>query len=101
MRGLILEVMSILGWLVAYFAARWFSPEVGMYLPIGTSGGSLNHLAAFICTFLAVLIIWGLLARLIRMAIHATPLNALDRTLGGLFGIARGLLILLTVATVV
>ena len=26
-RGLVFEVLSLLGWVVAYFAAQWFAPS--------------------------------------------------------------------------
>ena len=42
-----------------------------------------------------------LLARLVRLIVHATPLTLIDRTLGGVFGLVRALVLLLAVATVV
>ena len=100
-RGLVFEVLSLLGWVAAYFAAQWFAPVVATHLPIGQPGSALNHAAAFGCAFLAALIVWGLLARLVRALIRATPLSIVDRLLGALFGAARGLIVLLAVATVV
>jgi membrane protein required for colicin V production len=52
-------------------------------------------------TFIAALVAWVLLAKLIRMAIRATPLTWLDRVMGAGFGLLRGAVILLAVATVV
>jgi membrane protein required for colicin V production len=40
-------------------------------------------------------------ARLLRAVVHATPLQAIDRVLGALFGLLRGAVLLLAVATVV
>jgi membrane protein required for colicin V production len=82
MRGLVFEVLSLLGWIVAYIAAQWLSPAVAPHLPVGSAGSSLNHAAAFACTFIAVLIVWALAARLLRMVIHATPLSLVDRRAG-------------------
>lgn len=100
-RGLVFEVMSVFGWLVAYFVAHWYAPEVAPYLPIGNPGGALNHLAALVLTFLGVLLAWALTARLIRLLIRATPLSVIDRFLGGIFGLVRGMIVLLVVATAV
>jgi membrane protein required for colicin V production len=100
-RGLLFELMSLAGWLVAYFAAHWLSPEVAPHLPVGTPGSALNQSAAFILSFIAVLIAWSLLARLLRLLLRATPLSLLDRLLGALFGAVRGLLIALLLSTVV
>jgi membrane protein required for colicin V production len=100
-RGLVFEVLSLLGWVAAYFAAQWFSPAMAAHLPVGAPGSALNHAAAFIITFILALIVWSLAARLIRMAVTASPLSVLDRMLGAAFGLLRGLVLLLVVATLV
>jgi membrane protein required for colicin V production len=64
-------------------------------------GSALNQGAAFAVTFVLALVVWMLLARLVRLLIHATPLTLIDRTLGGMFGLVRALMLLLAVATVV
>ena len=56
---------------------------------------------AYVLAFLAALLPWGILAKLVRMALHATPLSVPDRLLGGGFGLLRGLVLLLAVATAV
>lgn len=100
-RGLVFEVLSLLGWVAAYFAAQWFSPAVAAELPVGAPGSALNAGAAFAIAFIGALVVWGLAARLVRMAISATPLSLPDRVLGAGFGALRGLVLLLAVTTVV
>jgi membrane protein required for colicin V production len=100
-RGLVFELMSLVGWIVAYIVAQLFSPEVASLVPVGERGETLNLLVAFAITFIVVLVAWSLLARLLRMLIHATPLTVPDRVLGGGFGLLRGVLVLLVVATLV
>jgi membrane protein required for colicin V production len=100
-RGLVFEVLSLVGWVVAYFAAQWLGPEVAALVPIGSPGSALNHGAAFALSFVAALILWGLAARLARLLISATPLSVPDRVLGAGFGALRGLVVLLAIATVV
>ncbi len=99
-RGLVFELMSLLGWLAAYVAAQAFSPQVAAWVPIGTPGTALHQGAAFALTFLGALIVWMLLARLLRLLIQASPLTLIDRTLGAGFGLLRGALLLLALATV-
>ena len=99
-RGLVFELMSLLGWLAAYIAAQAFSPQVAAWVPIGTPGTALHQGAAFALTFLGALIVWMLLARLLRLLIQASPLTLIDRTLGAGFGLLRGALLLLALATV-
>jgi membrane protein required for colicin V production len=100
-RGLIFELMSLAGWLVAYFAAVWFAPEAARHLPVGAPGSGLNHSVALVLCFAAALVLWGLLARLVRMLIKATPLTVPDRLLGAAFGALRGFVVLIVVTTVV
>jgi membrane protein required for colicin V production len=100
-RGLVFEVLSLAGWVVAFIAAQAFAPGVAAVLPIGVPGSALNHGDAFALTFLLALIVWALGSRLLRLIIHATPLQPVDRMLGGVFGLARGAVLLLAVATVV
>jgi membrane protein required for colicin V production len=100
-RGLVFELMAVVGWIVAYVVAQLFSPEVAVHVPVGVRGEPLNLVVAFALTFIATLIVWSLLARLLRMLIRATPLTVPDRVLGGGFGLLRGVLLLLVVATLV
>jgi membrane protein required for colicin V production len=100
-RGLVFEVLSLLGWIAAYVVAQAFASSVAPLLPVGSAGGSLNHAAAFALVFFAALVLWALASRLLRVLIHATPLQAIDRVLGGGFGLLRGVVLLLAVATVV
>jgi membrane protein required for colicin V production len=101
MRGITFELLSLAGWFVAYFAGRWLEPFIASYLPIGEPASALNHGASFVCAFLIVLIVWSLLARAAAALIAATPLRPLDRLLGAVFGLLRGLVVLLAAATVI
>ncbi len=100
-RGLMFELMSLAGWVVAYVAAQAFSPQVAPRLPIGAPGSALNQGAALAATFIAVLLGWALLARLVRLLVRATPLTVPDRLLGAVFGLLRGGVLLLALATLV
>lgn len=100
-RGLVFECLSLAGWVVAWFAAQWAAPQLAPQIPLGEAGSALRLGGAFAICFLLALVVWGLLARLVRVLVHATPLSLLDRVLGSGFGIFRGLVLLLAVATVV
>jgi membrane protein required for colicin V production len=100
-RGFTFEVLSLLGWVAAWFAGLWLGPELAPHLPIGTPGSPLNGMAAFACAFVVVLVLWGLGARAISALVGKTLLRPLDRLLGAAFGVVRALLMLLVLATVV
>ena len=61
----------------------------------------MNTIAAFACAFLIVLVLWGLGARAVSALVAKTLLRPLDRLLGALFGLARGVLVLLVLALLV
>lgn len=100
-RGLVFELMSLVGWVVAYVAAQAGSPLLAPHLPVGLPGSALQQGLAFTLSFLAALIAWAILARLVRLLVHATPLTLIDRALGAGFGLLRGAVLLLAVSTVV
>jgi membrane protein required for colicin V production len=101
MRGFVFEVLSLAGWLVAYFTALWAMPMLAPRLPIGAPDSLLNLGASFASVFIVTLIVWSLLTRLVRSLIHATPLRPIDRLLGAGFGLLRGSVVLLIVAALV
>ena len=80
-RGFVFECLSLAGWIVAWFAAQWAAPQLAPHLPIGSIGSALNMAAALALCFFAALAVWTLLAKLVRMLIHATPLSLPDRLL--------------------
>jgi len=100
-RGLTYEVLALLGWVAAFVAAHAWALSLAVHLPVGAPGSGLQHAAGFAAVFAAVLVAWTLAAQLVRLLVRATPLNALDRTLGAGFGLLRALLVLLALTTVV
>jgi membrane protein required for colicin V production len=101
MRGFVFECLSLIGWVVAWFAAQWAAPMLAGHLPIGRPGSTTNLAVALALCFIAALVAWTLLARVVRLLIQATPLSLPDRLLGAGFGAARGAVLLLAIAAVV
>jgi len=100
-RGLVFEVVSLLGWLVAFVIANSFGAQLAPWLPLGGPDSPLRVWAGYVLVFVLVLVACTLLARMLRALISATPLSLVDRLLGGAFGVARGTLVLVIVATLV
>ncbi len=100
-RGLVYEVLSLLGWVVSFYAAQWFAPQVSELLPIRSASESVRYAAAFVLTFIAALFVWGLLAFLLKKLVQSMGLRPVDRTLGALFGVVRGLVVLLAATVVI
>jgi membrane protein required for colicin V production len=100
-RGFVFEVVSLLGWVVAAFGAYWVAPLLAPVVPTAKAGSLLSDAALFLCAFVALWLAWSLGARLLRLALHATPLRLPDRVLGAGFGLVRGIVVLLLVAAVI
>ena len=100
-RGLVYEVLSVLGWAVSFYAAQWFAPEVSRLLPWPTASEPVRYAAAFVLVFVAALFAAGLLTALLKKLVDAIGLRPVDRTLGAAFGVLRGLILLLAVTVVI
>ncbi len=94
-RGLVFEVLSLLGWIAAFFAAQWFAPAVADWLPLSTASAPVRFAAAFVLTFVGAVFLAGLIAALVKKLIAAVGLRPVDRVLGAIFGVVRGLVLLL------
>ena len=99
-RGLVFEVLSVLGWLCAFFAAQWFAPDVAAMLPMGQATETMRFAAGFVLVFIVVAFAGGLVASLIRRVVQAVGLRPVDRVLGMVFGALRGVILLLAAAAV-
>jgi membrane protein required for colicin V production len=92
-RGLVRETMSLAGWVIAFLAANLFAAPVAEILPDTIKRPELRTLMGYVVVFLGVLVVTTAGAVLLGKIVHAIGLGSLDRTLGGLFGLLRGLLI--------
>jgi len=94
-RGLVREVLSILGWVIAFLAANLLAGPLGPLMPQVIPSPELRVAAAYVAVFAGSLIVTSLLALLISKIVQATGLGGVDRLLGALFGAARGVLIVM------
>lgn len=100
-RGLVYEVMSVLGWIAAFVLAQWLAPDAAAWLPMGQAGETLRYAAGFVLVFIVAAFLAGLLAWLVKKMVEAVGLRPVDRTLGAAFGLVRGGVLLLAAAVVV
>ena len=93
MRGAVREVLAIASWVAAIYVARTYASQLVPLLPPDIPTEPLKVLAAFVILMLGVLLVASLLSIALASIIRNIGLNWLNRSLGGLFGLARGLLI--------
>jgi membrane protein required for colicin V production len=97
-RGLVREMMSLAGWVIAFLAANLFAAPLAATLPRSISPPELRVLVAFVGVFVLSLALTSLAGLALAKMLRSVGLGGLDRTLGGLFGVARGAVIVLAFA---
>jgi membrane protein required for colicin V production len=96
-RGFVREILSLAGWVLAFLAANAVAAAIGEALPASLASPEVRVLIAFVVVFVITLSAITLAAALLSRLFKAAGLGGVDRTLGGLFGLARGVVILLAI----
>jgi membrane protein required for colicin V production len=94
-RGFAREVVSLTGWVIAFLVAKLLSEPLGDKLPESFGQPELRVLIAFVAVFILMLAVTTLIGLGLWKMLKAAGLGGLDRTLGGVFGVARGFLVML------
>jgi len=96
-RGFTREVLAIASWIAAAAVAWLFHPQlvpfIQQYIPASSAQGTIALVASIAALFLGTLIVVSLITARISDFVLDSRIGALDRTLGFVFGAARGLLL--------
>ena len=93
-RGVIRELIALIAWVAGFVGAIAFTPVVGGWLP-DFGYPALRYVVAFAAIVIAALLLGALIAYPLARAIRAAGLGFVDRFLGSIFGLARGVLVVL------
>lgn len=89
-RGFVHEILAVAAWIGAALAALYglpyLQPKAREWIPVTWAADA----AAAVALFLAVLLVLALITRALAKRVQESALGALDRSLGFLFGLARG-----------
>ena len=96
-RGLIKEALSLASWFAAIVAGTLFSSQLADLMENLINNASLRRIAAFAILFIVVIFTGTLISNLISKLTEAAGLKGADRTLGALFGVLRGMIIVLVI----
>lgn len=100
LRGFIMEVFSLLVWVAAFGLAYHFAGDVAVLMEGSVTLPSARIAMGFAGLFIAVLLVGGLINYLLGRLVESTGLSGTDRLLGGAFGAARGLALVLVLLLV-
>lgn len=94
MRGMVDTLFSLAAWLLAFLLGKWGALMVAPMLPIGVENPAIRYFAGFAIIFLVVLIGVLLLGHVLASLLKAVGLGGTDKLLGGVLGLAKGMVIL-------
>jgi membrane protein required for colicin V production len=94
-RGFVREVLSLIAWVLAFVIASRHADDAAVILPADLNSPALRIAIAFAMLLIGVRMLTALVNWGIDTAIKAAGLTLADRGLGGLFGLARGCVIVL------
>lgn len=92
-RGFVREALSLAAWVLAFWVAFTFHQHLASFFTDYINQPSLRLISAFAILFVVTLIIAAIVNNLAGQLVKKTGLTGTDRSLGVIFGIARGVVI--------
>ena len=96
-RGLIRELLGLIAWVLAAFGAFYGYSIIGSLFNKMISDPKVADIVAAIVIALVILIICTIINAKINQKLRKSVLSGLDRTLGFVFGILRGILLIVVI----
>ena len=94
-RGFVREVIALASWVVAFVTASAYGGDVAPLLAQQIPDENWRVLAAVAAIFSVVLVVMNIVAILASKLIKSAGLGIEDRLLGSVFGLARGVMVVL------
>jgi membrane protein required for colicin V production len=93
LRGFVRVAASLAAWVLGFLAALRFSSALGAMLPDFGERPTTRFVVAFVAILLVLLVVGALIGFVASRLLRAIGLGFLDRFLGAVLGLARGLII--------
>lgn len=100
LRGGVSEILSLAAWLFGFWLAQRYAGMVGAMLPPDVPSPELRLIAGFVGILLGVWFCSAIIRITVSQFVKATGLAPVDRMIGALFGVARGVLMVLAMVIV-
>jgi len=92
-RGFAREALSLLGWVLAFWVSLTFSGGLALLFGDTIQDPILRMIVAFLLLFIASLIVLTIVNYFIIQFVQRTGMTGADRSIGIVFGVLRGLLV--------
>ncbi|HTS52954.1 MAG TPA: CvpA family protein [Burkholderiales bacterium] len=99
-RGAVREVLSLASWVGSFLIALYFAPKLSPLLPESLAYPWLRFALTFAGVMLVALLVFALITVGATKLVRRSKLSQWDRGLGMLFGLARGLVIVVVLVLV-
>ncbi len=90
MHGFVREVLGIAAWIAAGYVAVILNPLAQPYFLRWIGSPDIANPVSYAATFVVALILFSIVTNLLGKAVRSIGLTGVDRSLGVLFGIVRG-----------
>jgi membrane protein required for colicin V production len=90
MQGFFSEALTMAGLVVGYVVAAWQYRSLARWFESFLKNDWLAEILGFLIIFFAILMLFGIAARIARWVMKETGLSGLDRFLGGVLGLLKG-----------
>lgn len=97
LRGLLKEILSLLVWVIAFAMSNAYGMQMAQLLPQALPGQLVRIITGFVIVLVGVLLLGALVNAALSALIKSSGFTLADHGLGGLFGLARGIVIVLTI----
>ncbi len=96
-RGFVKEALSLASWIAAFIIARLFSGNLATLLAGVVETNSVRWILAFVILFAGTVTIGAMVNHLLVEMVRMTGLGGTDRVFGMVFGLIRGLVVLVAI----
>jgi membrane protein required for colicin V production len=93
LRGFTRELLGLVSWILAVTAALFLAPTTLGWLEPHIATPSLRIAASYALVFFVFLVIGSIVTAVVTSLVRKSPLSGVDRTIGGGFGLIRGVLV--------
>ena len=99
-RGVVREILAIVGWVLGIFLSLRFAPELAELIPLPSVSILIRTAFAAVGIVVVTLFTLGIAGKIFSKLLAAASISFEDRAIGAVFGLMRGIVIVCAVVFV-